>query len=150
MATKEYIENFGQGGQGDLDVSVEVTDKAKHQRIASSVYGNYPSTLYLEWAGTAGSNDNDVIYTSGDVSMYNYHAITVSGTNSADVYVSVDGTTYDVMSVQLTSDVTTGGGIRVITIPTGSTGYFTGKFKNVRVIQDGPTDSDAVGAHSVL
>lgn len=111
---------------------------------------------YLEWSGAAGSNDNDVIYTSPDVSGYNYHTVTVSGTDSADVYVSVDGVTYDLMSVSLTDDAYDGettaeavqhNAARVVTIPTGKTGYFEGKYKRVRVIQDGATDSDAIGAH---
>jgi len=119
-------------------------------KVNASIYGNYPATWYLAWTGTAGAADNAVIYTSPDVSMYNYHTITVSGTSPADVYVSHDGTTYDLMAVTLTDDVTTGGGIKVVTIPTGKTGFFHGKFKYVRVIEDGATDSNALGAHSVI
>ena len=128
------------------------TSGAAHSRLDGGFdsRGNYPETWYLEWSGTAGAADNAVIYTSGDVSMYNYHTITVSGTSPSDVYVSVDGTTYDLMAVHLTDDVTTGGGVKVVTIPTGKTGFFHGKYKNVRVIEDGATDSNAIGAHSVI
>jgi len=131
---------------------IKVTSGAAHVEMqAGSVwaYGNWPATWYLEWAGTAGAADNAVIYTSTDVSMYNYHTFTVSGTNSADVEVSHDGSTWDVAAVELTDDVTTGGGIKVITIPTGKTGVLKGKFKYIRINQDGATDADAVGAHSV-
>jgi len=103
---------------------------------------------YLEWAGTAGAADNAVIYTSGDISKFNHHTIAVTGTNSSDVEVTLDGTTWHVASVKLIDDVTTGGGIQVITIPTGKLGVLTGKFKQLRVKQDGVTDSDAFGAHS--
>ena len=128
---------------------LKATSGAAHSRTTASDVQD-PATWYLEWTGTAGAADNAVIYTSSDVSMYNYHTVTVSGTSPADVYVSVDGTTYDLMSVELTDDVTTGGGVKVVTIPTGKTGFFTGKFKNVRVIEDGATDSNAVGAHGVI
>jgi len=129
------------------------TNGAAHvQSQAGSVwaYGNYPATWYLPWTGTAGAADNAVIYTSPDVTTYNYHTFTVSGTNSADVYVSHDGVTYDLMAVTLTDDVTTGGGVKVVTIPTGKTGFFKGKFKYIQVLQDGATDANCLGAHSVI
>lgn len=111
--------------------------------------GNYPATWYLEFQGTAGSADNDVIYQSGDVSMYNHHAITVSGVDNADVYGAVDGTNYVLVSVELTDDVTTGGGVKVVTIPPGKTGIVRGKYKKIRVLQDGATTANCIGAHSV-
>ena len=103
---------------------------------------------YSAWAGTAGAADNAVIYTSGDISKFNYHTIAVTGTSPSDVEVTIDGTTWHVASVTLIDNVTTGGGIQVITIPTGKMGYIRGKFKQLRVIEDGATDSDAFGAHS--
>jgi hypothetical protein len=112
--------------------------------------GNYPNTWYLPWSGTAGAADNAVIYQIDDASMYNYHTFTASGTSGCDVEVSHDGTTWNVIAVQLTSDVTTGGGIKVITIPTGSTAFLHGKFKHIRVLEDGATDANCVGAHSVI
>lgn len=104
---------------------------------------------YLEWAGAAGSNDNDLIYTSGDVSRFNYHTIAVTGTDAADVEVTVDGTTWHVVATLLADDVVTGGGIAVITVPTGKLGVLRGKFKQIRVRQDGATDADAFGAHGI-
>jgi len=105
---------------------------------------------YLEWAGTAGAADNAVIYTSGDVSRFNYHTIAVTGTSPSDVEVTLDGTTWHVVATVLADDVTTGGGIAVITIPTGKLGILRGKFKQIRVLEDGATDSDAFGAHGII
>lgn len=108
-----------------------------------------PGDVYLEWAGAAGAADNALIYTSGNVSRFNYHTIAVTGTNAADVEVTLDGTTWHVASTLLADDVTTGGGIAVITIPTGKLGILRGKFKQIRVRQDGVTDADAFGAHGI-
>ncbi len=105
---------------------------------------------YVEWAGTAGAADNTLIYTSGDVSAFNYHSISVTGTDAADVEVTLDGTTWNIASTLLADDVTTGGGVNVITIPTGKLGILKGKFKGVRVRQDGATDADAFGAHGII
>lgn len=105
---------------------------------------------YVEWAGTAGAADNALIYTSGNVSRFNYHTISVTGTDPADVEVTLDGSTWNIVSTLLADDVTTGGGIKVITIPTGKLGILHGKFKQIRVRQDGATDADAFGAHGSI
>ena len=102
---------------------------------------------YFEWAGTAGAADNAIIYTSGDVSGFNYHTISVTGTDAADVEVSLDGSTWNIVSTLLADDVTTGGGVKVITIPTAKLGILHGQFKKIRVRQDGATDADAFGSH---
>jgi hypothetical protein len=102
---------------------------------------------YSEWAGTAGAADNALIYTSGNVSEFNYHTISVTGTDAADVEVTVDGSTWNIVSTLLADDVTTGGGVKVITIPTGKLGILHGQFKQIRVRQDGATDADAFGSH---
>jgi hypothetical protein len=148
MATFSYFLGLLKGSNGRAEG--QVTDGAIHVREASSIYGNYPATWYLAWTGTAGAADNAVIYTSPDVSMYNYHTFTASGTSGCDVEVSHDGTTWDVVAVTLTDDVTTGGGIKVITIPTGKSAFLPGKWKYIRVLEDGPTDANCLGAHSVI
>jgi len=120
-------------------------------RIGASVYGAPPETWYLPWTGTNGAADNAVIYTSPDVSMYNYHTIKVSGTNSADVQVTLDGTNWTTaVAVELADNVTTGGGVKVLSIPTGKVGVLRGKFRGIRVLQDGTTNANATGAHSVI
>lgn len=116
----------------------------------STLSYSLPSDSYQEWAGAAGSSDNDLIYTSGNVSRFNYHTIAVTGTNSADVEVTVDGSTWHVAATLLADDVTTGGGVVVITVPTGKLAILKGKFKQIRVRQDGATDADAFGAHGIV
>ena len=115
----------------------------------SESYSNATDS-YLEWAGTAGAADNAVIYTSPNVTRFNYHAISVTGTNDADIEATLDGTTWQLVATTLQDDVTTGGGIKVITIATGSIGVLKGKFKQIRVLQDGVTDADATGIHGIV
>ena len=115
--------------------------------------GNYPATWYLEWTGTAGAANNAVVYQNDDVSMYNYHTFTVSGTNRCDIEVSHDGTTWDVIHVKQTDSVATLNDADYLLLPyvlTGKTGFIYGKFKHIRVLQDGVTDANCVGAHSVI
>jgi len=122
------------------------TNGAKHTETqAGSIwaYGNYPNTLYLNDTSTgAAQTNNTVIYTSNDVSIYNTHSIeNTSTTDPVDVYVSVDGTNYATLaaSVSLHDDVTTGGGVKVVTIPAGKIGVLTGKFRKIQVLKDGAT-----------
>jgi len=90
-------------------------------------------------ASAAGAADNAVLYTSLDVSKYNYHIIENESGATVDVFVSVDGTNYSTAaaSVVLVDDVTTGGGIAVIDIADNKIGVLRGKFRKVRVIQKG-------------
>jgi len=134
-------------------VAVTETDGALdvNMKAGTWTYGNYPTTWYLDWAGTAGASDNDVIYTSSDVSVYNYHIFHVTGTDAADVEISADGSVWSsAVAVSLLDDVTMGGEISVISIPTGKIGVLKGKFKKIRIKQNGATDANAFGAHSVI
>jgi len=105
---------------------------------------------YIEWTGTAGAADNALIYTSTDISRYNFHTIAVTGTDAADVEVTVDGTNWNLVSTYLADDVTTGGGVKVITIPTAKLAILNGQFKQIRVRQDGATDANAFGTHGII
>lgn len=109
-----------------------------------------PGDRYVEWAGTAGAAENALIYTSPNVSRFNYHTIAVTGTNSADVEATIDGGVWHLVATLLADDVTTGGGVAVITIPTGKLAVLKGKFKQIRVRQDGVTDANAFGAHGTV
>ena len=100
---------------------------------------NTGGTLVILGTSSAGAADNAVLYTSPDVSKYNYHIIENASDETVDVWVSVDGTNYAAVaaSVLLINDVTTGGGINVIDLPTDTTGILRGMFKKVRVLQKG-------------
>lgn len=123
------------------------------RQIASDV--PFPPQQVPPWSGLAGAADNAVIYTSVDVSGYNYHTIENRSGNSVDVQVTTDGTfnaSQPSAAVLLTDDVTTGGGVLVLAIPTNKTGVLRGKFKNIQVSQVGAgtiTAGTVVGAHGV-
>jgi hypothetical protein len=118
-------------------------------------YGNYPSTWFLPWTGSVGAADNTVIYTSVDISMYNWHVIENTSGETMDVFVSVDGTNFTAaaVAVALIDDVTTGGGVKSITIPTNKTAVIRGKFAKIRVDQNGagvPAAGEVRGFHGVV
>ncbi len=100
---------------------------------------------YLEFTGSAGTNDNDVIYTSGDVSAYNYHLIEATA-GTVDVDVSGDGTNW-IAAVAGVSVVTTTPATRVVEAAAGVMLQITGQFKKIRVNQKGAVASNARGAH---
>lgn len=118
-----------------------------------TAYGNYPTTDRLDIVLTTNvsTSDNTVLYTSNDVSMYNYHVIECTA-GTVDVFVSVDGTNFlsVAASVELINDVTTGGGIKSIDIATADgAGILRGKFRKIRVLQKGTTASNIRGFHGV-
>lgn len=102
--------------------------------------GNYPATWWLTAVNVAGAADDDVLYTSGDVSMYNYHAIQNNDTVNIDVHVSLDGTTFVGPHAVQTSATVSPGTTLVTVIAAGTVGVLRGKFNNIRV------DQAAVGA----
>ena len=113
---------------------------------------NAGGDLVILGTSVAGSADNAVLYTSPDVSKFNYHIIDNRSGETVDIWVSVDGTNYaqTAASVRLIDDVTTGDGVNVIDIATTKTGILRGKFRNVRVIQKGagsPAAGEIVIAH---
>ena len=113
---------------------------------------NAGGDLVILGTSVAGAADNAVLYTSPDVSKFNYHIIDNRSGESVDIWVSVDGTNYaqTAASVRLIDDVTTGDGVNVIDIATTKTGILRGKFRNVRVIQKGagsPAAGEIVIAH---
>ena len=115
---------------------------------------NMGGDLVILGTSTAGAADNAVLYTSPDVSKFNYHIIDNRSGESVDVWVSIDGTNYSqtAASVRLIDDVTTGDGVNVIDIATTKTGILRGKFRNVRILQKGagnPAAGEIVIAHGV-
>jgi len=126
------------------------TDNAAHVKgyTVSDYRGLYPASYYQDFTGAAGTNDNDVVYTSGDVSSYNQHVIEATA-GTVDIQVSVDGTNWNTTpaAVLLHDDVTTGGGVLSASIASGKVGILKGKYKKIRLLQNGATASNARGAH---
>ena len=114
--------------------------------------GNYPETWYLEWSGAAGAADNAVIYTSGDVSMYNYHTIFNNDNDeNVDVHVSLDGTNFfGPVAINIIDEVTDA--LPEIAVAFGKVGVIEGKYKAIKILQ---VTAGAIGvglvygAHSV-
>ena len=100
------------------------------------------ANLIKSSASGGATADNTVIYTSGEIWAYNCHYIeNTSATDPCDVYVSFDGTNYCAAAVaaEKLNDVTTGGGVKVITIPKGTIGRIVGRFVKLKVLKDGAT-----------
>lgn len=125
--------------------------------IAPSIYGGPPENRYLEFVGTVGTNDNDVVYPSPDVSMYNIFMFTTTGTNAViDVEISFDGTNY--IRVPIKYILNDGSTVTVVDnaldVPSGGIGVLmtgvVGKYKNVRLLQKGANAANAYGAHGVV
>jgi hypothetical protein len=123
-------------------------DSAGYIGIGADYRGVYPEAWYLEFTGVAGVSDNDVIYTSPDVSGYNVHYIECTA-GTIDVDVSLNGTNW-IAAVAGVSLVTTTPGTRVIDAASGVCLEIQGKFKRIRVLQKGATASNARGAHGVI
>jgi hypothetical protein len=101
---------------------------------------------YLLITGAAGTNDNDVIYTSGDVSDYDVHYIEcIAGTVSWDI--SFDGVNFvaDAVGSSLKSLTSA---TWVVTIASGGAVRVPGAFKAIRVLQAGATASNARIVHA--
>lgn len=122
--------------------------EAVRQSVVSDYRGLYPDAWYLEFIGVAGVSDNDVVYTSPDVSAYNVHYIEATA-GTIDVDVSLDGTNW-IPAVAAVSLVTTTPATRVVEAASGVCLELRGKFKKIRVNQKGATASNARGAHGVI
>ena len=135
---------------------VLVTSGSAHIEMQAGslwAYGNWPSTVVSQVEFTAGAADNAILYTSADISMYNYHIIENTDTSvPLDIYVSIDGTNFNptAATVELLDDVTTGGGIKVVSIPTLKIGVLKGKFAKIRCLQVGAGTCDGRILHGVV
>jgi hypothetical protein len=111
----------------------------------------YPSVKsgapnFLLKTGAAGTNDNDVIYASGDVTDFDAHYIEcTAGTVSWDV--SFDGTNW-VADCAGSSLKATATGTWVTTIAAGGAVRVPGNFAKIRVLQSGATASNARIVHA--
>jgi hypothetical protein len=64
----------------------------------------------------------------------------------------VDGTNWNATAAAmlLHDDVTTGGGVKSLTAASGKVGLLHGKYKKIRVLQNGATASNVRGGHGVI
>lgn len=95
---------------------------------------------HVRYYGT-GANDNDVLFTTGDVSRQDA-CMLMSTTGSVDVYVSLDGTNYSTTAMSLMDFGATD------TVPVQATVAlrvygFPAKFRRIRVLQVGATAAAA-------
>ena len=98
------------------------------------ISGDKRSILYS--AGT-GTNDNDVVIQSGDVTGYDTFML-MSTAGAMDVFVSLDGTNYSTAALSIADLGATSSTPVVVTVANRVYG-FKGSFKAVRVLQNGAT-----------
>lgn len=119
----------------------------KQTSITSDYRGQYPQTWRLEFTGAVGTNDNDTVYTSPDISMYDTHYI--EGTaGTVDVQVSVDGTNFNTTPAVVQLHDATASATYSATIASGKLGILRGKYKAIKILQNGATAANARGAHT--
>jgi hypothetical protein len=101
---------------------------------------------YSVHTGVAGADDNDVIYTSGDISDYDVHYIERTA-GTVDVDVSFDGTNW-VPAVAMRDLAATASGTFVVSLGANKAGELRGRFAKLRVNQAGGTASNARIVHA--
>lgn len=118
--------------------------------VALDYRGLYPESWRLDFVGAAGVNDNDIVYTSPDVSMYNEHYIE-STAGTVDVEICVDGTNFNTATppVMLMTDQTAVG-TYAATVAVNKIGILKMKCKYIRIRQNGASAANARGSHVVV
>lgn len=95
---------------------------------------------HVRYYGT-GANDNDVLFTTGDISRYD--ACTIMSTDGAvDVFVSLDGTNYSTAALSLQDFGATSTDPVLVTAADRVYGFVI-KARLIRVLQNGATASAA-------
>jgi hypothetical protein len=92
------------------------------------------------YTGT-GVNDNDVLFTSGDMRPYDTFMI-MSTAGAVDVYGSLDGTNYNTAPLSLADLGAVTSDPVVVTVANRLYG-FRGKYRYIRVLQNGATAATA-------
>lgn len=97
-------------------------------------------------AGTEGTNDDDVIYTSVNVDLYADHVIEVTA-GTVTVEASLDGENYS--GDLFTQDLQVATRDTYVATMTGANKFFRlpGRFKHIRIRQSGATASNARITH---
>jgi hypothetical protein len=101
---------------------------------------------YIVHTGAAGTDDNDVIYASGDISDFDVHYIERTA-GTVDVDISFDGTNW-VSAVALRDLAATASATFVSSLGAGKAGELRGRFAKLRVNQAGATASNARIVHA--
>lgn len=95
---------------------------------------------FAQFTGT-GANDNDVLFTTNDVSRFDAFTL-MSTAGAVDVLTSLDGTTFATAALSLSDHGATTSDPVVVTAAL-RVYQFRGKFKKVRVLQNGGTAATA-------
>lgn len=119
---------------GSLNVAMQAT--------STWAYGSWPADSYLEHSGT-GTGDNTVLFTSGDLSSFNVHMIQ-STVGIVDVEASLDGVNYSpAAKIALEDMASTSPSTRVLVTVVDQIYMLRGKYKNIRLVQNGATAATA-------
>lgn len=95
---------------------------------------------HVRYSGT-GTSDNDVLFTTGDVSRYDA-CVLMSTDGVVDVFVSLDGTNYSTAPLSLQDFGASTTDPVLVTIADRVYG-FVGKYRKIRVLQNGATATAA-------
>lgn len=100
---------------------------------------------YVWKSGKAGTNDNDVVYISGEIGDFTRHYIEATA-GTVDVDVTLDGTNWiqGVAGRDVTGTTAT---TLAVTAASGTMLEIIGRFRGLRVLQNGATASNARVAH---
>lgn len=95
---------------------------------------------YVRFTGT-GADDNDVLFTTSDMDRWDA-CLLMSSAGAVDVLVSLDGTNYSTAPLSL-QDFGATDMNPVLVTTTGRVYGFVGKFKYIKVLQNGATAATA-------
>jgi|AGTN01.3.fsa_nt_gi hypothetical protein len=98
---------------------------------------DFLSTKFERYKSATGTNDNDVVIQSEDVSKWDTFQV-MSTAGALDVFVSLDGTNYTTAAVSLQDMGATTSDPVVVTAANRLYG-FRGTYARVRVLQNGAT-----------
>lgn len=112
--------------------------------VINGALATTPTLNSTVFTGAAGTNDNDIIYTSGDVSTFN--EITIECTaGTIDLEVSLDGTNFNATPPAVLLADATAVGTYSLTIANGKIGILRMHVKKFRIRQNGATAANARG-----
>lgn len=96
----------------------------------------------VEYFTGTGVSDNDVLFTTGNVEKHSMFTL-VSATGAVDVFVSVDGTNFTTAALAMEDAGSTAMTTYVVVTAALRVYKFEGKFRLIRVLQNGGTAATA-------